>query len=334
MIVDFDALKSQYDSKKGDYEALCIEIKEQISHLLEEKGVKLGFAMDHRVKTWDSILGKIEKYDISIQNISEINDVAGIRIVTLFKRDIGVVCGIIDELFNPPRKEDTHKRLSENEFGYGSIHYELSLPDEWTSPPTKRRFRGLFAEVQVRTGSQHIWAASSHLLQYKNQDDVPQPLRRTINRVAALLETVDLEFERVLEERIEYKESGVDDDLNVETLMRLLEASFPAENKDKSEPYSRMVTELSSLNVTQVSRLKEIINKHYEDVIKQDKIAVETVRDGKPGFRTTRSRVDRGVFYTFAGLLRSILVLEFGENKVRELIRELDRKERKKESEK
>lgn len=57
---------------------------------------------------------------------------------------------------------------------------------------------GLKAEVQVRTVTQHVWAAASHVLQYKQEASVPLPVRRSIYRVSALLETVDLEFERVL----------------------------------------------------------------------------------------------------------------------------------------
>jgi ppGpp synthetase/RelA/SpoT-type nucleotidyltranferase len=64
-------------------------------------------------------------------------------------------------------------------------------------------FRMVF-ELQLRTLAQHIWAVASHKLQYKREASVPVPIRRSINRVSALLEMVDLEFDRVLLEREQY----------------------------------------------------------------------------------------------------------------------------------
>ena len=75
------------------------------------------------------------------------------------------------------------------------------MPDDWLNVPTFREFKGLRAELQIRTLAQQLWAAASHKLQYKRESSVPYPIRRSIHRVAALLETVDLELERVLSER-------------------------------------------------------------------------------------------------------------------------------------
>jgi hypothetical protein len=52
----------------------------------------------------------------------------------------------------------------------------------------------LKAEIQIRTVLQHAWAAISHKLQYKREDDVPAPLRRKLFRLSALFELADDEF--------------------------------------------------------------------------------------------------------------------------------------------
>ena len=70
-----------------------------------------------------------------------------------------------------------------------------------------------------------------HTLQYKQEDSVPAPMRRAIHRVSALLEVVDLEFERLLKERESYRsDSGpinTDAILNVDLLEHLLDALLP-----------------------------------------------------------------------------------------------------------
>jgi putative GTP pyrophosphokinase len=59
---------------------------------------------------------------------------------------------------------------------------------EWSGLATLR------AELQVRTVLQHAWAAVSHKLQYKREDDIPVQLRRKLFRLSALFELADDEF--------------------------------------------------------------------------------------------------------------------------------------------
>jgi GTP pyrophosphokinase len=56
-------------------------------------------------------------------------------------------------------------------------------------------FDGLKAEIQVRTIGQHAWAAISHALQYKREQDAPVNVQRRLARLAGLLELVDDESE-------------------------------------------------------------------------------------------------------------------------------------------
>src|ERR1700690_3888715 len=94
----------------------------------------------------------------------------------------------------------------------------------------------LRAEIQVRTTAQHIWAEASQTLLYKNEKAVPQTLKRAIYRVSALLETVDLEFERVLSDRDDYKAEVAqtalaEETLDVDTLQQVLGESWPSAKK-------------------------------------------------------------------------------------------------------
>src|SRR2546423_3962108 len=202
------------------------ELNRQLSTLLEDNKIALGLPIQFRIKTWDSLQGKLERKSLHISTIKELPDLIGFRIIVLFRRDLEKVTALLDEHFEIVYKEDTSARLNDSQFGYQSIHYVVQLPKEWFALPTLRGMAGLQTEVQVRTVAQHIWAAGSHVLQYKHESSVPAGLRRTIHRVSALLETVDLEFERVVEENERYaatvEVNERDQELDVITLEKIL----------------------------------------------------------------------------------------------------------------
>jgi ppGpp synthetase/RelA/SpoT-type nucleotidyltranferase len=179
-------------------------LSEQLLELLTSEGISLAVPIESRVKTWDSIQNKIGMRNLEINKVSELGDLVGLRLILLFVRDVNSVISLLNEKLEVISKEDTGERLGDSQFGYQSVHLQLKLPSSWLSIPTFKGLGEMTAEIQVRTASQHIWAAASHVLQYKQESAVPLPVRRSINRVAALLETVDLELERTLGERAAY----------------------------------------------------------------------------------------------------------------------------------
>ena len=316
-------LEDEYGTDKTRLENLCAEIVKQIDQLLRDARINLASPIESRVKTWASIVDKIKRNQIQPRTLAEIRDVAGVRTIALFRRDMEPIQKIIEDNFKVLHKEDTFTRLKENQFGYGSIHYEVQPPAEWLKIPTLKKLDGLRAEIQVRTGSQHIWAAASHILQYKKVTHVPLPIRRTINRVAALLETIDLEFERVLVEREEYAQqiSLRKDDipLNTESLKRLLDSTLPKENRDdlEGEDYADLLDDLLHFNVRTTSEFERIIKKHLKAAIKKEelhvKASVDELESGKEPVGTDEVRTRRGVYFTHVGLARGILQYEFGD---------------------
>jgi putative GTP pyrophosphokinase len=315
-------LEREYNSDAGRFDNLCTEIVEQIEQLLKDGRINLASPIESRVKTWASIVEKIQRNEIQPKALSEIRDVAGIRIIALFRRDIPAITAIVESNFQVLNMEDTATRLREDQFGYGSIHYEVQPPNEWLKIPTLKTLHGLRAEIQVRTSSQHIWAAASHVLQYKKVTHVPLPVRRTINRVAALLETVDLEFERVLVEREEYgKEiSNLADDipLNTESLKRLLDTTWPIKNRDDEygEDYAELLDELTHFKVHTTNGLQRIITKHRSTVVESERAhvtsSIHEIEEGKELIGTSQDRIQRGVYFTHVGLTRVALELEVG----------------------
>lgn len=66
-------------------------------------------------------------------------------------------------------------------------------------------YKTLKCEIQVRSILQHAWAEIEHDLGYKGKTAIPDQYKRNFNRLAALLETADLEFDRLKRELIHYE---------------------------------------------------------------------------------------------------------------------------------
>ncbi|HEY0710723.1 MAG TPA: RelA/SpoT domain-containing protein, partial [Polyangia bacterium] len=210
-------------------------LNQQLLELMASASIVPATSMEHRIKTWESIDEKLDRRTLRLKGIRDLSDLVGVRCIFLFARDLETIAQAVASTFEIVSEENTAARLDEKTFGYQSLHYLIRVPAAWLKLPMFRNCEGLTAELQLRTLAQHMWAAASHKLQYKREASVPAPVRRSIHRVSALLETVDLEFERVLTAREEYlagKPAGRQDEaLNVDLLKTIARAMLPARNR-------------------------------------------------------------------------------------------------------
>lgn len=318
----------EYQDNVSRYERLRLAVVEQVGNLLSQADLTLGVPIESRVKALSSINEKLQRKVISLTSVSELSDLIGVRVILLFKRDLKTAVELLQNTFDVESVEDTSERLGDAEFGYQSQHLVLKIPSTWASLPSLSNLRDLLVEIQVRTLAQHIWAATSHKLQYKSEVAVPPPIRRAINRASALLETVDLEFDRVLVERETYiqQETRITDKgapLNVDSLAALLDRLFPPTNKAESEPYALLLEELQKLDITTAAEFEKIIQKWRTEVDKEEfsRLAQET-RDVEEKGIVQTARVARGVFFTHVGLARAVLRKEFGNDAMLKLFEE------------
>jgi ppGpp synthetase/RelA/SpoT-type nucleotidyltranferase len=318
-------LQAQVEQLDNDYRAvspvasrLVEEISRQMSRLLEDNGITPGVPIQGRVKTWSSILEKIERKALTISSVRDLPDLVGLRVILQFTRDLQVVCRLIEENFTILERNNTEERLQSDQFGYSSIHFIVELPKEWAKVPTFAQLTDLRAEIQVRTMAQHIWAAASHTLQYKREASVPIPVRRAISRVSALLETVDLEFERVLASRDAYREqldiSISQAPLNVDLLEKLMDSVLPAENKNAvHEDYGQLLGELRDFGITDSAGFMDLYEK---DVAHEfDTVLSPNAKMIRNDPRVNPKRVG-GVPYYHVGLVRQGLRHRFGKKYV------------------
>lgn len=310
--MDIEALKIQYSEIVGRSERMREAVFDQLSSLLDDEDVTLGVPMESRVKDWSSIEEKIERKQIEVTDIKALPDIIGVRTILLFRTDLKKVDELVHQTFDVKSSEDASERLDEAQFGYQSSHYIIKLPETWLEVPSMADLGDLHVELQVRTLAQHIWAVASHKLQYKDEASVPPPIRRAIIRASALLETVDLEFERVLSERKDYLETGISEKtdtelLNVDLLSSILTENLPALNAKEDEPYEQLLRNLKAKNINTAGDLKKLISDQLEATIEEDEKIVRSKLAGSNYLGTSEARLKKGVFYNHAGLTRHML---------------------------
>jgi putative GTP pyrophosphokinase len=314
------ATKLKSAAAEDEYHALftpandvCRELANQIAHLVSEAHIELGFPIQHRVKALPSILAKIEAFHRQIESVTELQDFIGIRIILLFARDVKEACNIIRKQFSVVREYDTRSRLKSNEFGYSSVQFVIKIEKEWATLPTFLGKEGLKAEIQVRTLAQHVWAEVSQKFHYKQEQDVPESILRPLARLSALLEVVDLEFERLLVQRELYKRvarvKSLEEELNSDLLQAIITEYLPTQNRTEYQSYDGLLEELRAEAITTKGELLSFIAKHISKALKLDKKYAKLKSNrSKPS-----DKCKAAVSWSQTGLIRVMLKLERNE---------------------
>lgn len=204
--MDSEKLLASYANAKEGYESFCASVADLINRLLKNEGI-LVHSLKARCKTADSLRGKIQK-KAAYENLDQITDLVGVRIITHYASDVDRVAKLIEMEFDIDSENSVDKRviLDPDQFGYLSLHYVASLKRERYSLNEYRAYKGLRFEVQIRSILQHAWAEIEHDIGYKSAVDVPRQIRRRFSRLAGLLELADEEFIAIRNELLSYEQ--------------------------------------------------------------------------------------------------------------------------------
>ncbi|MDN3583387.1 hypothetical protein [Mucilaginibacter flavus] len=238
-----------------------------------------------RTKTIESLSKKIDDKSGKYSVLNDITDIVGIRIITYLESEVDLVADLVEKEFVKDLENSIDKRkLKADQFGYRSLHIVVSLNESRLRLKEYKRYKGLKCEIQVRSILQHAWAEIEHDLGYKGEVSIPEPYKRSFNRLSALLETADIEFVRLKSELIDY-EKEVSNliisqpefvDINkaslnsfVNTNQVLLTAKTLIEDKIKKPLFEKVVSDnmiraLSYLKIDSIGKLSKLLDEQKE----------------------------------------------------------------------
>ncbi len=194
-----DAHCSSILQEYKDILPLFREVSEQVYNNLKKTLSDAGLilaAIEYRVKTEDSLAGKLELKGSKYASLKDITDIIGLRVITFYTDDVDKVASAVERMFTIDWANSIDKRKAHeiDSFGYLSLHYICSMPD------FPYRF-----EIQMRTILQHAWANMNHDTGYKSGVEVPRRYFRNMSRLAGMLELIDDEFSKIRSELTDYR---------------------------------------------------------------------------------------------------------------------------------
>lgn len=201
-----EAILQEYRDNRKSFE----EIQGIVVNILEKNIAKEGIQyanITSRVKTEESLAGKLELKGYKYKSLDDITDIFGARVSTLYNDEVDLVAALVERLFIIDWANSIDKRtlLESDRFGYMSIHYICRIPVDLFHDEKHPELNELRFEIQVRTVLQDIWATINHDIGYKSAVEIPTEYKRTISRLAGLLELADDEFKRFRRDIGEYR---------------------------------------------------------------------------------------------------------------------------------
>ncbi|MDE0778993.1 MAG: hypothetical protein OSB43_22150 [Nocardioides sp.] len=129
-----------------------------------------------------------------------LRDFGGVRIISYVESDKDAIrrrlCALLgeDNIEQSPRP-DRVQLLEAWEFAYRTLQFHARVPRSML--PGTIKIADKWFEIQIRSVSEHAWAALDHKLRYKATTPLTEERLRILFRTAALLEQVDDDFNRL-----------------------------------------------------------------------------------------------------------------------------------------
>ena len=206
---NMNELIKQYKEDKPKYEELVKEVKHTLLEKLKDTQIKVvDDEIRGRVKDENSLADKLKRkseLDYPAASLSDIKDLAGVRIVCLYKEEMKDVTQIIKNEFEVLESENKVEGLGSDKMGYQGIHHIVQFKSK-LSGPRYDKLIGLKCEIQVRTILEDAWAKISHHLVYKHEDSIHLPIKRKLNNVMSLFEIAQIVFDLLNNEINKYSD--------------------------------------------------------------------------------------------------------------------------------
>ena len=250
-----EMLLEEYDAMLPMLERMRDVVEKQVEEALERNGIEVT-TVKARVKTRDSLAGKLALKGGKYASIEEVTDLVGARVITFYTDDVDRIASFVEQLFEVDWDNSVDKRRLHDldSFGYNSLHYICRLPKSLYTDPDYPQMNSLRFELQLRTTLQHAWAAINHDTGYKSGVEIPREYMRRINRLAGLLEMADDEFSRIRTEINDYRrrvkqlvQSGRLDDVQLDgdTFSSYLQV----------RPFDRLTRRIAAINQAEIQEV-------------------------------------------------------------------------------
>ena len=188
----FDLLMSYYECAIMEVETKFRVLNHELSLEYDNNPIE---SIKTRIKSPESLAYKMQRKNIklTLDNVEEnINDVAGIRVICSFPKDIYMLKECLE-------KQDDIQILCEKDYikepkanGYRGLHLIVEIPIF-----LHKEKKYMKVEVQLRTIAMDFWASLEHKLKYKKNTDTPEEIVDELRECADEIGRLDLKMQEI-----------------------------------------------------------------------------------------------------------------------------------------
>ncbi len=170
MVKNVLKILEEYELKQRLYKDFSVVVKSILEQMLSESEIKFQH-ITCREKDLEKLREKIERKTREgkfYENLDEVEDLAGTRIVFYLESDKKKFLDILYEEFREIIKDGEEKYKIG---GYTATHLILRLDDSRIKLREYRKYKGLKCELQITSSLFHAWSEVEHDITYKTPEE-------------------------------------------------------------------------------------------------------------------------------------------------------------------
>lgn len=206
-----DIIMKQYEEVKQLptlYQLALEELETKIKVIQAEWKIRNGYEpIEHiktRLKEPSSIFNKLQRkgFPLTLDSIvNKIFDVAGMRIVCAFVKDIYLILDHLKTRDDIRITEIKDYIANPKANGYQSLHIIVQVPLVLFEDT-----RWIYVEIQLRTLAMDFWASLEHIIYYKFEQQVPAHVIKELTEAARAVDELDRKMLDLRKEILSYNQ--------------------------------------------------------------------------------------------------------------------------------
>lgn len=219
-----DMILRQYEEVKQLptlYQLALEELETKFKIIQAEWKIKHGYSPYEHIKTRlkepNSIFNKMQRKGLPMTLdtiVNKIYDVAGMRIVCAFVKDIYLILDHLKTREDIRIVEIKDYIANPKPNGYQSLHVIVQVPLVLFEDT-----RWVYVEIQMRTLAMDFWASLEHIIFYKFEQRVPPHVTKELTDAARAVDELDRKMLELRKEILTYnQEEWLSSDSNVTTI--------------------------------------------------------------------------------------------------------------------